>query len=209
MSETIEVLPTNDTIPTFGEVVSLATTYLHAYLADIGISARPAIHFEVHTPPDARIRVRPHPTDPFRWGSEKYAWFFIDGVGGGTDAYYSVNEDIDREVWEEEFAKPRPTVTTHEHAVRTYLEVGHHWWFRRSAGQPAAINITYGMLAAALAELTDGLLHSDDGAWEYQRFPCRPDDFLRFYYRPENALSEEKRDWAKQNQSRLREAFGA
>jgi hypothetical protein len=109
----------------------------------------------------------------------------------------------------EELARPRPPVTAHEEAIRAYLEVGHHWWFRRSAGQSALVNVTYGFLAAALAELSDGLLHSDDNAWEYETSPCRPADLVRFFYRAEHALSWDGRARAEQNLVRLRSKLGA
>jgi hypothetical protein len=77
-----------------------------------------------------------------RWASDRkvfdrdsYLFIRIDGVPGGTDGYFRRRE-----------------------LVRRCRSVGHTWWFRRSAGQPAIINLAYGFVAAALGELTDGPL---------------------------------------------------
>ncbi len=40
--------------------------------------------------------------------------------------------------------------------------------------------------------LTDGIVHSDDGAWNYNSLPARSSEFLESYFRPE--LAGEKRD---------------
>jgi hypothetical protein len=58
------------------------------------------------------------------------------------------------------------------------------------------INLGYGYLAGALAELTDGFIYSMDGAWDYDRFPCRADEFYAVYFRPDKALEPNKKEWA-------------
>jgi hypothetical protein len=56
--------------------------------------------------------------------------------------------------------------------------------------------VTYGLLAASLAELTSGFVISTDGAWDYERMPALPEEFLTWYFRPELALEESKREWS-------------
>ncbi|WFR56233.1 hypothetical protein QA584_21845 [Anaerocolumna sp. AGMB13025] len=43
--------------------------------------------------------------------------------------------------------------------------------------------LCYGFLAATLARLTTGVVYSDDGAWDYNKFPAEPLDFMRLYFR--------------------------
>jgi hypothetical protein len=63
-------------------------------------------------------------------------------------------------------------------------------------GQPGIINIAYGYIAASLAELTDGIIYSDDSAWDYSRFPCKANEFYEFYFRPEKAIGPEYKEWS-------------
>lgn len=64
-------------------------------------------------------------------------------------------------------------------------------------GQPAIINFSYGILAAALAELTDGLVFSDDSAWDYERFPATSHEVYDWYFRPEAAIDQGRAEWAR------------
>jgi hypothetical protein len=46
------------------------------------------------------------------------------------------------------------------------------------------------------AGITDGVLTSDDSAWDWQRLPALADEFLAWYFRPENAIGEDFRQWS-------------
>jgi hypothetical protein len=65
-------------------------------------------------------------------------------------------------------------------------------------GQPAVINLAYGLIAGSLAEITNGIVHSIDSAWDYEHLPALPADFLSSYFRPEKTAnaSPEYRAWA-------------
>jgi|SRR5262245_39087394 len=80
--------------------------------------------------------------------------------------------------------------------INECLANGHHWSFRRSAGQPAIINVAYGMIAGSLAELTEGFIYSDDSAWDYERFPATAQEFFSWYFRPDKAIKAEYAEWA-------------
>ncbi|UTC76123.1 hypothetical protein E4O03_05315 [Treponema sp. OMZ 792] len=56
------------------------------------------------------------------------------------------------------------------------INTGGYWSFSGRAW-PA-----YGFAAASFAKLTDGIIFSDTGAWDYSKFPCLAEDFLKFYY---------------------------
>ncbi|QSI03979.1 hypothetical protein [Treponema pedis] len=58
-----------------------------------------------------------------------------------------------------------------------YIINAHGFWNFNGRAWPA-----YGFAAASLAKLTDGIIFSDTGAWDYSKFPCFADDFLKFYY---------------------------
>ncbi len=114
------------------------------------------------------------------WDAE-YAWFYVEpGDGGGTDAYYCKVDELTLEIWDS-FREYGDTYIN----VNDSLSIGHYWSFRRSAGQPAIINLAYGLIASALAELTKGYIYSDDGAW-YGR-PVGADKFDSLYFIAEKA----------------------
>jgi hypothetical protein len=48
-----------------------------------------------------------------------------------------------------------------------------------------------------VATLTDGIIWSDDGAWDYARFPADGKHFLEWYFKPEQALHADNADWAR------------
>ncbi len=53
-------------------------------------------------------------------------------------------------------------------------------------GQPAIVSLYYGYLAIALAALTDGIIYSDDGAWDWSRLPMGGKAFETEYLDIEN-----------------------
>ena len=63
-------------------------------------------------------------------------------------------------------------------------------------GQTAIVNVGYGLIAASLAEITEGFIYSDDQAWDYARFPATAIDFFSWYFHPELALDRNRKDWA-------------
>ena len=64
------------------------------------------------------------------------------------------------------------------------------------------------LIAASLAELTDGLIDSSDAAWDKARLPATADEFLTWYMRPELALEANYATWAARCIARLRTDFG-
>jgi hypothetical protein len=195
MSTSFEVFPTTDSIPSFRQLLDVATAHLGEFLLEYGITQPALLAVTLRrVEPDGPIV--PLDTDgPAWWPQDCYAWFHVPGVTGGTDAYACPMDDPGRRSIEDIGAKDLPDFAR---ATTAALWVGRYWLFRRSAGQPAIINIGYGILAGSLAELTDGIVNSDDGAWDYRRLPAQPDVFLRTYFRPELNREWENYNWAKE-----------
>ena len=127
--------------------------------------------------------------------SSDYAWFQLPPAPGGTDVYFHYQDDLTKEVWAD-YVEQLKQGELSKAQMEQCLAAGYYWVFRRSAGQPAVINLAYGYLAAAVAELTEGFIFSDDGAWEFSRFPAFATSFYRWYFRPEQADVMEMREWA-------------
>ena len=52
------------------------------------------------------------------------------------------------------------------------------WSIKRTAWQPVLANILYGFVAIAIAELTNGLIYSDDGDWNFKEISLKAEEFL-------------------------------
>ncbi|WP_027483496.1 hypothetical protein [Deinococcus pimensis] len=207
MATTFEVYPGSAVAPSFEAVRALGEEKLHAFLHDHDLPARPRVTVEryrsrISVSGDEPVEFDVHA--PFLVPHDEYAWFTVQGESGGTDA--STHKVLMLTKQDSDLGLPFPA----EHlldgrvldAART---VGSCWSFRRSAGQPALVNLLYGTLASALAELTLGVVYSDDGAWDHQAFPARPEDFDRVYLCADAALTSEARAWSELNLSLLRE----
>jgi hypothetical protein len=193
MSTTFDVYPRTKLLPSFAAIIDRSTAELHRFLDSVNICARPLVHLRIQ-------RWKDHSHVPFslngpaRWEKDTYAWFMVGETPGGTDAYFDHDQAKIQELWDGGFDDPRRKRL--EPLIRQCTATGHRWWFRRSAGQPAIINLAYGLIAASLAAITDGFVTSDDSAWDWQRLPALPDEFLGWYFRPERAIGENFREWS-------------
>jgi len=192
MSTTFEVYPMNPGIPSYEAVLELATVRIGEFLRDQGIEVRLDLAVDVKGPDNRSLEVCK--SAPFNIGGEAYSWFYWANRGGGTDAYFHVVEEVDWECWENEI-QTKAWLGVPAEDIRTALGVGHYWAFRRSAGQPGHIALTYGFLAAAVAELTGGFLYSSDGAWDYDSMPCRTGDLITRWFRPELESRVNDAEW--------------
>lgn len=194
MSTTFDVYPGTHELPTFATLLERSSKELHAFLHSIGIAKRPAIHVKLkRCEGDGDI---PFSTKyPLRWNENTYAWFMVGEVSGGTDAYYDDDSIQIKEEWEGEFDDPK--CKRLESLIRDCVRTGNRWTFRRSVGQSGIINLGYGLIAGSLAAITGGFIYSNDSAWDWERMPARGDDFLTWYFRPEQALQESTREWSR------------
>ena len=67
---------------------------------------------------------------------------------------------------------------SNEKEIYKTLELGYMWSIKRTMWQPVLSNILYGFIAIAIAELTNGLIYSDDGAWNFKEIPLKAKEFL-------------------------------
>jgi hypothetical protein len=193
MSTTFDVYPRTKQLPSFAAIIDASTRELHRFLESINIRARPLVHLRIQRCEDDS-HVPFSLDDPARWEKDTYAWFMVGETPGGTDAYFNDDQAGIQERWDDGFDDPRRKRL--EPLIRECIATGRRWWFRRSAGQPAIINVAYGLLAASLAAITDGFVTSDDSAWDWQRLPALPDEFFSWYFRPEKAIGENFREWS-------------
>ncbi|MBT8460191.1 MAG: hypothetical protein KJN60_11020 [Boseongicola sp.] len=144
----------------------------------------------------------------FEWPRKTYAWISVRNVPGGTDAYCDTikdDDDPDKPWWFLDELRTAPNYSTAlEERLLAARNHDIRWSFRRSAGQPAIINVAYGLIAASLAELTDGLIYSGSSAWDYKMLPATGPELRDVYFRPKSASQPDKADWAEQCIASLR-----
>lgn len=177
MSTTFEVYPSSKVIPSFLEVLYLTEQEVNKYLRSMNIDKDIRLSaglqsIKTHAGKPVAL------TDKMIWDESMYAWFYMDKLPGGTDTYFYQHDDLVIECLTEELAV-NPDFKKFRYIFEKNIELGYRWVFRRSAGQPAVITLCYGFLAAALAMFTDGVVYTDDGAWDYKRFPADPNDFVQ------------------------------
>lgn len=192
MSTTFDVFSSTKEIPTFHDVLARSNQYLREYLERYHCLK----HYEI----DCRILRRDGKAIAYdksaqaSWDADAYAWFTVSGAAGGCDAYTSQVGDLETEGWFEDIIQMEQAAEKRAN-IEACLATGVRWTFRRSAGQPAIISLSYGLIAAAFAALTNGFLYSDDSAWNYELFPACADEFLQHYFDPSQA--DEYGQWAK------------
>ncbi|CAN7448980.1 hypothetical protein [Rhizobacter sp. LjRoot28] len=195
MSTTFEVYPRTTVAPSFAEVLDLGTRRVQQHLLARGVRATPELGVTVQGNGTHQM-VPIDVSRPAIWDSSEYAWFFVDGVAGGTDvSYMSISTD-DLDYWKSVLEEHGPA-RKRKGEILACLSSGSYWSFRRSTGQPAVINFAYGILAAVFAELTNGFVFSDDSAWDYERFPATADEMYEWYFDPEKTSDPGKADWAR------------
>ncbi len=184
MSRSYEVTPSLDYIPTFNELLAKAAGNLNDFVGRIGIKTHFSLTVELrqNTRWHERI-VLPIDLNGASWWTTgpQLAWFGVDGYTGGSDAWTRELGDRARTDLQSR-TKRRPEWSER---IERMSRVGREWCFFRSMNQPPIICVTYGILAASLAELTDGMVSSCD-SWGISFLPVTGGEFLRRYLSPDH-----------------------
>lgn len=195
MSTTFEVYPRNIALPSFNDFLVLGEKRLHEQLQARSIQAQPMLTMELRSRRTHEL-LDIDRNNTFRWDDTAYLWLSFIGHSGGTDVYcdgMDFEEDLD--TLADILAPDDPQHVTPADAAACF-PAGIYWWFRRSTGQPALINFAYGILAATLAELTNGVVSTIDSAWDPERFPATAESMYSWYFVPEKAVDPDYGHWA-------------
>lgn len=198
MSTTFDVIPVSRTNVNFGELLELSQRHVNAFLDDFEIEKQVELRAELIGETARRNAAF---DEIFEWPRKTYAWISVRDVPGGTDVYCDTikcESDPDQPCLFLDEMKAAPNYSTAlEERLKAAFNHDRYWSFRRSAGQPAIIAVAYGLIAASLAELTDGLIYSSDSAWDYQVFPATGPEFRDIYFRPKSTSEPGRADWVK------------
>ncbi|MFT3870045.1 MAG: hypothetical protein QM715_16480 [Nibricoccus sp.] len=201
MATTFDIYPSNTTPPIFSEVVMLAHRRLTEFGTKHGLGTIPPLTFTLHNQDEEVSEIGRDA--PMIWPEDNYVWFQFGDILGGSDAYCRILDEEGLACWEEQIKVHEPARSIASH-VRRCVNTRRWWYFRRSAGQPAIVNLGYGFLAAALAEITNGIIYSEDNAWEYDQLPCSAEKFYDLYFNPAQTQDSDRKEWIKRNLADLK-----
>lgn len=175
MSMSFDIFPTNRYIPTCEELKKLSYGMISNYLLKEGIDIDISLDYR-----KCDFEANNDLNSDYLVTSEKqYQSFIVNSIGEALVFYRKVS-DIDREFWKEEIILNDKAHQLKNQIDKT-LKIGYMWNIKRTMNQPAIISIYYGFLAIVIATLTDGILYSDDGAWDYRNFPVDGKQFREEY----------------------------
>lgn len=175
MSMNFEVFPTKKNIPKCNEIIKysmqLFREFMHRekLIYDIEITTR-----EVSV--DKKVLKG---TNDLVSKENHYTVFNINEEGEVYVFYHKLTE-LDNDFWNEEL-KENKNAQIMKGKIYRNLELGYSWSVKRTMGQPAVVSLYYGYLAIAIAVLTDGIIYSDDGAWDYLCLPIEGSTFADEY----------------------------
>lgn len=180
MSTCFEIIPANRSIPNCDELIRYSVALFREFLKKEKITHRIDISVRAVTA-DNKIVTNP---GALVLNEKGYTAFNLNGEG---EVYVFFNEltDWDREIWNEEIQENENAQAIRE-KIEMGLEIGYSWSAKRTMGQPAIVSLYYGYLAIAIAALTDGIIYSDDGAWDWSRLPMEGKAFETEYLDIEN-----------------------
>lgn len=175
MSMSFEIFPTTKKKPKCDEIIKYSVQLFNEYmkkekiLRDIEITViEVSADNEVYTNPLSLILKE-----------DGYTVFNLNEEGEVYVFYYELS-DLDKDFWNEEIQGNKNAQFMKE-KIDANLEIGYSWSVKRTMGQPAIVSLYYGYLAIAIAVLTDGIIYSDDGAWDYSCFPISASKFETEY----------------------------
>ncbi len=191
MSMSFDIFPTNTYIPKYEELKNLSQEMLKDYFAKENIDIDIFLEFNTKD----IVSGKNINCDSLITNETEYSSFSINGIGESLIFYRKIT-DIDKEFWKEEIELNHKANELKEKIERN-IKLGYMWNVKRTMNQPAIINIYYGFLAIAIAILTNGILYSDDGAWDYHSFPIGAEQFRMEYLNLYNLQDKNIKEYIK------------
>lgn len=201
MSVTFDVYPLKKEIPTFQQVVNLTTKKLNDFLKSHQINFEAELNLiRVSWKDDIEKWDEVNLNSPAIWDNEfEYIWFKVCSFNRGINVHYweldeeeksdYIEEVLDSVISSEFFSAK----DERKKLVRKCFENRREWHVVKYANQAWITSVAFGFIASSFAELTDGIIFSTDGGWDYHIFPSTAKEFDAIYFQPEKTLSEDRR----------------
>lgn len=201
MSMSFEILPTTQNIPDYEEIIKCSVDLFRDFLKRENISqvidittTEVTVNNEICTNPISLVT------------KENYHTIFNINGKGEVYLFFHEQTDLDKDFWAEEIELNKCAQSIKE-KIDANSEIGYYWSIKRTIGQPAIVNLYYGYLAIAIAILTDGIIYSDDGAWDYSRLPISGMEFKTEYLNTNNISDTYVKDNVKKWLDELKNEF--
>lgn len=180
MSMSFEIFPTKKRKPNCDEIIKCSVELFIEFLEKEKISQGINITTKEVTADNVIY------TNPIFlvWKENSHTVFNLNEEGEVYVFYHELT-DLDKDFWKEEIQENENAQSIKE-KIDANSEIGYFWSVKRNMGQPAIVSLYYGYLAIAIAILTDGIIYSDDGAWDYSRLPIEGNVFKTEYLNIEN-----------------------
>ena len=180
MSMSFEIFPTTKRKPNCDEIIKYSVELCVEFLKKEKISQGIDITTKevtadnvIHTNPISLV-----------WKENSHTVFNLNKKGEVYVFYHELT-DMDKNFWKEEIQENENAQSIKE-KIDANSEIGYFWSVKRHMGQPSIVSLYSGYLAIAIALLTDGIIYSDDGAWDYSRLPIEGNVFKTEYLNIEN-----------------------
>lgn len=189
MSTTFDVLPTIQDIPRFSIILHLANEKLHQYFQHYCIDTSMKINARLESYEDYNCSVE-CADNVMSWETDKYVRFFLEDDIGGFEVRFEITDQLTQDIWCDEIELKKPN-DEKKNLIEQALSVGHFWIFKRYSNQPLVYDLVYGIVAGTVAEVTQGIINTDDGAWDSSVFPATAKEFFESYFVPSAAVRQE------------------
>ncbi len=172
MSTNFYVYPTKRDLPKCEDIIEYSVRLFKKFLYKENINYK--IHVDVREVSLNESQINYKPISLVST-ENRYLAFRLNDEGEAYVFYHQLTE-LDEKVWGEEMEDNKKAQLLQK-MIYENRDVGYHWSVKRTMGQPVVVNLYYGYLAIAIAVLTEGIIYSDDGAWDYASFPVLGSDF--------------------------------
>lgn len=196
MSTVIDIYPASKHVPTFAELADAVQSVLvehqsDPYLVEVLGSLtvgdmRPLIERIVSGPDFEVVDRFSAETELLSFNGHDYGWLSFSAVKAGFDFYFDDGtdyfEDLPHSAVIADYAQRAASIgTLVDFPFDRAAEVQWCWSLRMQAAKPLRTRLLAGCVAVALARLTCGFIHSEDGGVDYDRAPTDPETFLSWY----------------------------
>lgn len=180
MSMSFEIFPTKKKKPNCDEIIKYSVELFSEFLKREKISQKIDVT-AIEVTADNAVYNNPI----YLVLKENYHTVFNLNEEGEVYVFYRELTKLDKSFWVEEIQE-NENAKSIKKKIDTNLKIGYSWIIKRTMGQPAIVSLYYGYLAIAIAILTDGIIYSDDGAWDYSMLPIEGKAFKTEYLNIEN-----------------------
>lgn len=178
---TLDIIPVETDKISYRDVLQLSENRINEFLNKMGIQSKLKLNIKIY---DGTINL----DSKFEWTDIRAdIWFEIEGIegeisaecnimeGNVSDPWWRLNEYLKQE-------KKNKTILDFDKKIEKAKRLNRYWTLRCDSDESGIIHLSYGLIAASIAELTGGFIDSCNGAWIYDEFPAESQDFLKSYF---------------------------